>query len=314
METRANTLIVGIFALALLGGALLFARWTVDQGMGGGGTTHRVLFTGSVAGLSPGANVLFNGIKVGAVETISIYPKDTRKVEVALHLKPGVPVRSSSQASITQVGITGLSAIQISAGEPNTPLLPEANGGAPIDIAAKPQLPGSIMDAMPEILNNVNSLFVRLNQLVDSNEKVLSKSMESMRDFTDVLAKNKDAIGGTLANMHEITESFRTSAARLDAMMAKIDKSMLSGDSSVVIQATKAMKALRETAEKLDKAVGGNAEQLATVARRSLQEFELLARDGRRTAQSIDRLVVRFERDPKSIIWGDTTVREYKPN
>ena len=77
-----------------------------------------------------------------------------------------------------------------------------------------------------------------------------------------------------------MTESFRTSAARLDTMMARIDKEMLAGDRSIVDQATKAMQALRATAEKLDKAVGGNADQLTSVARRSLQEIELLARDG----------------------------------
>ena len=121
METRANHFIVGVLAIALIAGVLAFVRWSADRGLGGGEATHRVLFTGSVAGLSPGANVLFNGIKVGSVDSIAIHAPDTRKVEVRLRLKAGIPVRQDSLASITQVGITGLSAIQISAGEPSSP-------------------------------------------------------------------------------------------------------------------------------------------------------------------------------------------------
>ncbi|MEZ5856846.1 MAG: MlaD family protein [Hyphomicrobiaceae bacterium] len=314
METRAHHLIVGLFAIGLIAAGLAFVRWSVDRGLGGAGEAYDVLFAGSVAGLAPGSNVLFNGIKVGTVENIKIHAADSRKVAVSLRLQKGVPVRIDSLASLTQVGITGLSAVQISAGDPGSQLLrASAGGGVPV-IAAKPMMTGSLMDAMPEILANVNTLFVRLNDLVTNNEKILRQSMEGMKSFTDVLAANKDEIGATLRNMRTISDSFQQSAKHLNAMIGKVDGDLLNGDKSIVNQAQKAMVSLRGAAEKLDRTIGGNADQLAVVARRSLQEIELLAKDGRRAAQSLDRLVVRFERDPKSLIWGDTSVREYKPN
>ncbi len=314
METRAHHLVVGLFAIALVLAGLGFVRWSVDRGLGGAGEPYTVLFGGSVAGLAPGSNVLFNGIKVGTVENIKIYAADSRKVAVGLRLQKGVPVRVDLQASLTQVGITGLSAVQISAGDPASPVLTAATPGAPAEIAAKPVMAGSLMDAMPEILANVNSLFVRLNDLVTSNEKLLRESMTGMKAFTDVLAANKDQFGATLQNMRAITDNFRTSAQQLNGMIGKVDGDLFNGDKSIVNQAQKALVALRGAAEKLDRTIGGNADQLAVVARRSLQEIELLAKDGRRAAQSLDRLVIRFERDPKSLIWGDTSVREYKPN
>jgi phospholipid/cholesterol/gamma-HCH transport system substrate-binding protein len=314
METRAHHLVVGLFVVGLLAAGMAFVRWSVDRGLGGSGQAYTVLFAGSVAGLAPGSNVLFNGIKVGTVDSIRIHEADSRKVEVALRLKAGVPVREASLASLTQVGITGLSAIQISAGDPASPVLQPDAPGIPANIKSKPMMAGSIMDAMPELLGNVNGLFVRLNDLVTSNEKILRQSMEGMKAFTDVLAANKDEIGTTLKNMRATTDSFRTAAAHLNDMITKIDGDLLNGNKSIVNQANKAMVALRSAAEKLDRTIGGNADQLAVVARRSLQEIELLAKDGRRAAQNFDRLLVRVERNPKSLIWGDTSVREYKPN
>ncbi len=169
------------------------------------------------------------------------------------------------------------------------------------------------MDAMPELLANVNAFFVRLNQLVAGNEDKLQGALESLASFTSVLESNKDELDQTLKNVNAITESFRSAAARLESTIARIDTDMSEGDDSIVIQAKKTMVALRNIAEKLDETIDGNAEKLTQTATRSFQEIELLAKDGRRVLRGMDRIIEKVDREPQSLLFGTTTVKPYQP-
>ena len=67
METRANFVLIGAFTLGAVVAAFLFVMWIVGYGAGGGHRRYQIVFSGSVSGLSTGATVLFNGLKVGEV-------------------------------------------------------------------------------------------------------------------------------------------------------------------------------------------------------------------------------------------------------
>ncbi len=314
METKANHLIVGTIVIALIAAIFGFVHWMGRQTLSDDDVVrYRILFQGSVAGLRPAGDVLFNGIKIGKIDTVAIYEPDPRQSEVMVSLRPDVPVRSDSLASIVQVGITGLSAVQISAGNPNQPLATVNPEIGIADIKTNPALSGSVMDAMPELLANVNAFFVRLNQLVASNEDTLNKSLVSLASFTSVLDSNKDELDKTLKNVNAITESFRSAAAHLESTIARIDGDMSDGDDSIVIQAKKTMIALRSIAEKIDQTIDGNADKLTQTATRSLQELEQLARDGRRVLRGMDRILEKVDRDPQSLLFGSTTVKPYQP-
>jgi ABC-type transporter Mla subunit MlaD len=169
------------------------------------------------------------------------------------------------------------------------------------------------MDAMPELISNVNALFVKLNMIVETNEKVLASSMDGLRSFTAVLDKNKDEIDTTFKNVRSITDSFRSSADKLDAIIGKVDGDLLTGDKSIIAQAKGAMTALRSVAQGLDRTLGGNADQIAVATKRSLQEIEQFAKEGRRAVRSFDRILASVERNPQSLIFGDKSIPTYKP-
>lgn len=313
METKANYLVVGAFVLGLIAVVFGFVHWMARQDLSDEVGHYRVLFQGSVAGLRPAGDVLFNGIKVGKIEKVGIYAPDPRKSEVIVRLRSDVPVRQDSLASIVQVGITGLSAVQISAGDPNQPLVAVNQETGIADIKTNAALSGSVMDAMPELLANVNAFFVRLNQLVASNEDTLAKSLASLASFTAVLESNKDELDKTLKNVNAITESFRSAAARLESTIARIDGDLSDGDDSIVVQAKKTMVSLRGIAEKLNQTIDGNADKLTQTATRSLLELEQLAKDGRRVVRGLDRIIEKVDRDPQSLLFGSTTVKPYQP-
>ncbi len=313
METKANHIIVGTVVIGMIAAIFGFVYWMARPDLTADVVRYRVLFQGSVAGLRPAGDVLFNGIKVGTIDSVGIYAPDPRQSMVMVSLQSNVPVRSDSLASIIQAGITGLSSVQISAGDPNQPLVTVNPESGIADIKTNAALSGSVMDAMPELLANVNAFFVRLNQLVAGNEDTLRRSLESLASFTSVLDANKDELDKTLKNVNAITDSFRSAAERLESTIARIDGDLSDGDDSILIQAKKTMVALRGIAEKLNQTIDGNAEKLTQTATRSLQEFELLAKDGRRVLRGMDRIIEKVDRDPQSLLFGSTTVKPYQP-
>ena len=90
-----------------------------------------MIFNGPVNGLSEGGEVRFNGIKVGEVTTLRLDREDPNRVIAHIRVDAQTPVRTDSVAQLNFMGITGVTFIQILAGDPNTPLLAPINGETP---------------------------------------------------------------------------------------------------------------------------------------------------------------------------------------
>src|SRR5680860_1880812 len=121
METKANYLMIGGFVLGVLAFAFIFIFWISN--FAGGGKRYLIVFENSVAGLTSGSSVGFNGIKVGEVQSFALDPDDGRKVQVLISVGEGTPVREDSRASIQSLGLTGGSGLQITPGTPDSPPL-----------------------------------------------------------------------------------------------------------------------------------------------------------------------------------------------
>ena len=105
METKANYLMIGGFVLGVLVLAFIFVFWMSN--FAGGGKRYYIVFQSSVAGLTTGSSVGFNGIKVGEVQSFALDPEDARKVQVLISVSDGTPVRQNSRGSIQSMGLTG---------------------------------------------------------------------------------------------------------------------------------------------------------------------------------------------------------------
>ena len=169
METKANYLMIGGFVLGVLALAFIFVFWMTN--LAGGGKRYFIVFDGSVAGLTTGSSVGFNGIKVGEVQSMQLDPADARKVQVLISVHAETPVRENSHASMQSLGLTGGTGIQISAGTPDSPFL-VATAETPIPVIAADRGGGQgLFDAAPAVMNNANALLLRLNDLVAENQE-----------------------------------------------------------------------------------------------------------------------------------------------
>lgn len=315
METKANHLLIGGFVLTMALLAFGFIYWLQNSAAGRGAKNYHVIFEGSVGGLTEASNVLFNGIRVGAVDSLQIMPEDTRKVRAVISVRRDTPVKENSRARIEQQGLAGLVALEITPGANGAPPLTAKNGAAYPILYADAAISSGLSGAS-DALGNANALFVRLNDLVANNEASISRTLKSMEAFTNMLDQNKDDITAIIKEARGLSGRFAQLSEKLEAAVTKFTDAMTDDGSgkSVVAQAQQAAQSFKQLAEKLEKSLGDQADGLSKQAQRGLKEFELFMKDGRRLAENLDRLVQKIERNPSSLIWGGSQSPEYTPN
>ena len=275
METKANYLMIGGFVLGVLALAFVFVFWMTN--LGGGGKRYFIVFDGSVAGLTTGSSVGFNGIKVGEVQSMQLDPNDARKVQVLISVHGDTPVRENSRASMQSLGLTGGTGVQITAGTPDSPFL-VATAENPIPVIAAERGGGQgLFDAAPAVMNNANAVLLRLNDLVAENQESIHKTLTNVETVTTMLAERKDDISQTITDIQGAAQSFKD----------------LSG--------------------KLEVSLGDNLDSVTKTAKDSLQEFGNFMREGRRAAATLNRVLEKFEANPRSFLLGGSQVPEYTP-
>ena len=275
METKANYLMIGGFVLGVLALAFIFVFWMSN--FGGGGKRYTIVFESSVAGLTTGSSVGFNGIRVGEVQSFALDPQDARKVQVLVSVRDDTPVRENSHASIQSMGLTGGSGIQITPGTPDSPfLVATAENPVPV-IEADPGSGQGVFEAGSAALNNANVFISKLNALLDENEKAINTTLTNVEQFTTMLNTKKDEIGQAVTDVSEGAKSFKSLSSKLEVSL------------------------------------GDNMDGLTRQARESLQEFGNFMREGRRAAVTLNRILEKLEADPRGFLLGGSQVPEYTP-
>lgn len=275
METKANYLMIGGFVLGVLALAFIFVFWMSN--FAAGGKRYTIVFESSVAGLTTGSSVGFNGIRVGEVQSFQLDPQDARKVQVLISVRDDTPVRANSRATIQSMGLTGGSGIQITPGTPDSELL-VATAEDPIPvIQADPGSGQGVFEAGSAALNNANVFISKLNALLDQNEKAINTTMTNVEQFTTMLAEKKEDIGQAITDVRDGAESFKSLSSKLEVSL------------------------------------GDNMDGLTRQARESIQEFGNFMREGRRTAVTLNRILEKLEADPRGFLLGGNQVPEYTP-
>lgn len=275
METKANYLMIGGFVLGVLALAFIFVFWMSN--FAGGGKRYYIVFESSVAGLTTGSSVGFNGIKVGEVQSFALDPQDARKVQVLISVRDDTPVRENSHASIQSMGLTGGSGVQVTPGSPDSPFL-VATAENPIPaIKADSGSGQGVFEAGSAALNNANVFISKLNALLDQNQAAINTTMTNVEQFTTMLAAKKEDIGQAITDVKDGAQSFKTLSSKLEISL------------------------------------GDNMDGLTRQARDSLQEFGNFMREGRRTAVTLNRILEKLEADPKGFLLGGNQVPEYTP-
>ena len=196
METRARYVLIGLFTLLCLLSGFAFVYWVHAIGGIGQRAIYRIRFDQPVSGLGVGANVLFNGIRAGAVSAITLDPDNPQRVQVIVSVDPDTPVRADTQASITYLGFTGAAAVSLRGGSRDAAKLASDNGQPPLLIAAA--------DAGRTLTESAQDTLRKVDDILAQNAKPLNTAVTGIATFADMLARNSDRIEGLLGGLEKL--------------------------------------------------------------------------------------------------------------
>jgi phospholipid/cholesterol/gamma-HCH transport system substrate-binding protein len=222
METRANYATIGLFTIGVIVACFAFVYWLARYDESGIRKPMRILIPGSVTGLAPGSQVLFNGIRVGEVRTLRINPEDPNEVEAMVGVDPAQPIKADTKASLGIQGLTGIAFIELKGGsgklpnlldEPGIPTL-QAQGSGLQDLIASAQ----------ELVTKVNTAVDRVNGFIETAEPSLNTSLRNVETFTDALAENSAGVKSFMNNFGELSGKLGTLSDSLTGAVAKADR------------------------------------------------------------------------------------------
>jgi phospholipid/cholesterol/gamma-HCH transport system substrate-binding protein len=310
METRANYFIIGVFVLGVIGAILGFIYWIKNDASGPAGKNYYVLFDGSVQGLTEASPVLFNGIRFGAVDSIALVPEDSRKVRVLISVRAETPVRTNSRARISQQGLAGFIAMEITPGTPDAPLL-QAKPNEKYPVIFADTGGGGMLAGVSDAAGQATSLLAHLNTIVSNNEDSLRHTLTNIDALTSSVAEHRDDIAAVITDIRTLSSKLNQIAVKFDSAMDKLAGTSPGDSEAIVSQVQQAVISFRQLADKLDKSLGDKSGELTLQAERSLREFELLMKDTRRLAEALDRVVEKVERNPTGFLLGGQQSPKY---
>jgi len=196
METRARYVLIGIFTLVGLLGAFSFVYWIKTLGGFGERAVYEIRFEQPVSGLVTGANVLFNGIRAGAVTRIDLDPDVPKRVTVTVSLDAATPVRADTHVDVTYQGFTGAAAIALNGGSPQAPRLQPHDGRPPLLIAG-PDVGLGLTETARDTLHRVDAI-------LDDNAKPLHTAITGLSTFADMLGRNSERIEGLIGGLEKL--------------------------------------------------------------------------------------------------------------
>jgi phospholipid/cholesterol/gamma-HCH transport system substrate-binding protein len=341
MISRTEKIRLGVFLIAA--GTLVAAAFAVLAGfrLTEKNDVYTVRFEESVSGLEVGAQVKYNGVRVGQITDIRIDKDDIDRVVAVLELREGTPVKTDTTAVLVAMGITGLKFVELTGGTKSAKLLKPGSGiqagqsligtleGKATDIAVKMELALNKINAVltdenlrgiKEIIANVAKVSGDLSTVVADNKvpvtEIVKNAQVASADLKEGLASAKNSaarleevmteaqpqVHTILTNAADATESFK----RVASSLAKVDKIL--ADINVTLDAFNEQVKAAEIGKisKGAQSTVAEAEQaikgLRQLVEASREDIYASARSLRRTMRNVEELTTDLRDQPSLIL------------
>src|SRR5208282_6327822 len=224
METRANFILIGAFTLGAVVAAFLFVMWIVGYGATGTHRRFQVIFNGSVSGLSAGATVLFNGLKVGEVTKLGFLEGNPSQVVADIDVtNPSAPINADTKAQLETQGLTGSAIVALIGGEKGG----ELTGNPPVI----PSLPTA---TLADLQTKAGYVLDLANKLLVDNAQPIHQTIENVQTFSMALANNSSGVDAALKGLADLGKTIEPLATRLQALSDDADKLVKAVDAEKV--------------------------------------------------------------------------------
>lgn len=276
METKANYVLIGVFTLAGLFGAMAFLLWFAKVEVDRQYSYYDVLFE-DVSGLGSASDVRYNGLPVGQVVDIGLDAVDSSMVRVRIEVNADTPVNTETVAKLQSQGVTGVSFVGLSGGSATSAALPSDS-----EIPSERTALQSVFEGAPVLLDRAVVLLDNINQVFDTdNRAAVSETLDNLASasaridvvlgdfeelsgdlgsaareiaaFTDRLETLADTAGTTLTTATGTLETANTTVATIGAFTT-----------ANLVPLAEELRTATQTATRVIDDVGGQAAEIAT--------------------------------------------------
>lgn len=330
METRANYVLIGAFALAGFLGLLLFLMIFANVGFDRRFTYYDVRFE-SVSGLSRASEVRFEGLSVGQVVDVRLAPEMDGRIVVRLEVLEETPLRTDSIARISSQGVTGVSFVALSAGSPDAPML---RGTAEIpEIEAARSTMDVLFEDAPRVVSQVLETLERVNDVLSDDNRgrvaqilinlenasenldgalddfaevtrIVAEASSGIAQFTERLEPVADAAVVTLGNVDSALATYTGLAARVEGTLDVGDQTLESAKRALdtvdlfladdLPALTRDLTETSATLRRQAEAVGGDARTTLAAFTQAGDEATARLREARSTLAGADAMLARL--------------------
>jgi phospholipid/cholesterol/gamma-HCH transport system substrate-binding protein len=289
METKANYTLIGLFTLAVVVAVFGFVYWFQHIGGGAERAYYRVIFESSVSGLRTGSAVLFNGIRIGEVQSLSLSAENPKQVIALISVDNAVKVRPDTRAGVEFQGLTGIAAVALNGGSADKPPLKGSKDNPPtLDASAA---------ATQDLTQGAREVLQRIDDFISENRRAFKTTIENIETFTAALAKNSQRIDTILTGVEHLTGGADGKGGDLNEAARSIKNLADRLNEEAAVN-------LNKLIVNLDKRTDSVAKNNNEFADTGSKHIELVSRDLRRTLADIDRTVNNIDRNPSRLLFG----------
>ena len=312
METRAHHVLIGLFTVIVVSAALLFGLWLAKSSTDQDFQDYEVVFNQAVTGLSQGAAVQYNGIKVGDVTRLKLDPADPRRVLARIRVAADAPVKQDTHAKLALTGVTGLSIIQLSGGSPQSPALRRRDGKVGV-IIADPSPLAKLLAGGEDLMLNINDVVARASQLLSNNNmQHINATLQHLEQVTGAVAAERDDIRQLLQQLALASGNANATLAQTEQLVRNTN-ALINGPGKSALQSMQtSMASLQRATGSIDRLLSDNREGLDN-GLRGVNELGPALIELRQTLESLQSISRKLDDNPGRYLLGRDQTKEFKP-
>ncbi len=224
MENRANYVLVGAFTLGVIASIFTFVWWFRAANQSADRIPYRIVFTGSVSGLSRGALVRFNGLSVGEVKTIELVPDDPSRVQAIIEVNPRTPVKSDTRARLEFQGLTGVASVQLTGGSNKAALLAPPDGKGTATLFAERSDFQDILETAQRLSAKLDGILTRVDKIIGDNEAQIGNVIKNVESFSKALSDNSAGVSAFLSAIGDTSQRISSLSLKLEKLSTDADE------------------------------------------------------------------------------------------
>lgn len=304
MNGHNKYLAVGVFIVVGIGLLIMLSLMFSGGRSSESNIRYSLLFQRDISGLTLGAPVKYLGVEVGEVIDMSLITGNATNVKVDLELLESTPVNSTTFASLSFQGVTGVAFISLASDDriPLTKISKNKDFKYPVIPTRDVGLAALLADG-PEITIRLTQFLDRANVVLnDKNINSISNTLANIDRLTTSLSSQENTIREIPRQLKVILEQVEKTVQQLQSTIDQARPDFLSSMDTL----NKATASLEKVTVRLDKWAVEHEGDIDKFISGGLAQAPALISDTRLAVRELQKLLNDFRSTPSQLI--------YKPN